>query len=66
MAKKASNDNPKKSAPKKVDFSKVSQSAKVVEFECSKDYKKLKKGKTYEVSQNVGELLELKGLGKIK
>ena len=66
MAKKSDNNKPKKSAPKKVDFSKVSQSGKAVEFECTKDHGKLKKGKTYEVSQNVGEVLELKGLGKIK
>ena len=66
MAKQSGNDKPKKLTPKKVDFSKVSQSGKAVEFKCTKNHGKLKEGKTYAVSQNVGEVLELKGLGKIK
>jgi hypothetical protein len=61
----AENDNKSKAPKAKKDFKKVSQSLDVVNFKASKNHGKLKKDTVYSVSQNVGEVLELKGLGKI-
>ena len=59
----ASKDNtPKPKAVK--DIKKVSQSLEVVTFKASKDHGKLKKDQEYQVSLNVAEILEFKGLGK--
>jgi len=65
MAKKKESEA-KKEAPKKVvkDFSKVTQSTKSVFFQYSKDLKAKKSGDVVIVSENVAEILELKGLGK--
>ena len=52
-----------KAESNKVDFSNVSQSVKRVGFKCEKDHGGLVKGKLYKVSENIAEILELKGLG---
>ncbi len=50
----------------KLDSSGVTQSVKKVVFVASKDSNGLEKGKEYQVSENVAELLELKALGNKK
>ena len=45
---------------------KISQSSKEVTFVASKDAQGLKKGKEYQVSENVSDILEAQGLGKKK
>jgi hypothetical protein len=58
-------ESKKHDKPKKVkDIKKVSQSLEVVTFKASKDHKGLKKDQEYQVSLNVCEVLEFKGLGK--
>jgi hypothetical protein len=53
-----------KKATKKVDLKKLSQSTEVVNFKFAKDYRKKKKDQVVQVSLNVAEILEAKGLGK--
>lgn len=50
----------------KESFEKVSQSTKTVSFTYSKDFGKKKKGQTVKCSKQTAEILEIKGLGKIK
>ena len=62
-------NKPKKAAVKnveKVDSKGVSQSTEAVDFVASKDHGKMIKGTVYSVSQNVAEILEARGLGKLK
>lgn len=52
--------------PEKFDPMSVSQSTKKVIFECTKDSGAMKAGSSYPVSENLAEILEVKGLGKKK
>lgn len=56
---------PRKKKATVKDCQTVSQSTKYVTFECTSEAKGLKK-QEYRISQNVAEVLQLKGLGKIK
>lgn len=61
QTKETKEKEPKKASPKK-----VSQSTETVSFTYSKDFGKKKKDQTVTCSRNTGEILENKGLGKIK